>query len=190
MARRSDAAALSLGVQVARRRCPGLSQRRETRQRRRAAGSQGSRRRARSQPCGGGIAAGIARGIRGAAPFHHALRGTARRRVRARHATRNPADRAHRVRPPPQSFVALSPGAPDRRRFTRHRARHPRYFDAAFLHAVFDHPGCARIRPGGARAVRQVRLAFRRRHFRRHRALYRLHGGDHGMAHGHTAACE
>ena len=51
------------------------------------------------------------------------------------------------------------------------------------LHAVLDHPGDPRVRPGGGGAAREVRLALRRDHVRRGGGLHRLHDPGDRVAH-------
>ena len=151
---------------------PGRGQ---ARQRRRAAGNERDRRYARRPPGGAAAAAGAADHLRRAAPVEHAVRGTARRRLRARRAARDPAHCADGVPPSAQPEPALSSRPPDRRHHARHRARHARHRHAHELHAVLDHSGDTRVRAGGGGAAEQVRLAFRRHHVRRGRDLHRLY---------------
>ena len=160
----------------------------QVRQRRRAAAAEGDRRRAEPGPGGAGAAPGAASRVRRAAAVHHALCRAARRGLRARDTARHPPHRAHRVSPSARAVAALPSRAPDRRRVARHRARLAWRVDAHELHAVLDHPGAPRVRPGRCRAAHEIRLALRGGDVRRGGDLHRLHHRDHRVAHGHPAA--
>ena len=188
MAGGADAAAVPVGIPLAGARRAHAAGAGQARQRRRAAGAEGGRGRARCEAGRGRRAVRAAHCLRPAAAFHHAVRGAARRRLRARHPARDPAPRALGVPPPAYAVPALPSRAPDRRRLARYRARHQRRLHAAVVHAVLDRPGDPRVRPGGRGAAGEIRLALRRRHLRRGRALHRLHLRRLGVAHRHPPA--
>ena len=186
MACARDARPLSVGIPRPRGDRARVPDHRQDRQRRRAAGAQGSGRFAGRADRRAGAAARSARRLRHPALLDHAVRGASRRRIRARDAARDPPRRSHRVPPHAQPVPALSSGATDGRRVARHRARHARHLDAAELHAVLHRPGGPGVHPGGGHPPHQVRLALRGGHLCRGSPLHRLQRRHHRVAHGNS----
>ena len=106
---RRHAAALPVGIQVARLARARLPGRRQARQRRRAAGDEGGGRQPRPAPAGASRCRWRCSSVYGAAALlDHAVRRAARRGVRARRAARDPARGARRVPPPAQPVACAS----------------------------------------------------------------------------------
>ena len=187
LAHARQAAAVRLGLALARADRAAVPGRRQVRQHRRAAGPEETGRRAGAQARRPARRAGRSgrdpARLRRAARLDHALHRAARVPVLSGRGADRPARLARGVRAPARAEPALSPRAPDRRRLARHRARLALDPVAAELHDL-QHPADAgrdhaRHRP----ALGQVRRLVRGDHLRRARLLHRLHGDRHRVAH-------
>ena len=190
----AQAAALRLGVALARAVRARLPGRGQARQHRRAAGAQEPGRCARAQarrPARGAGRAGRAPArLRRAARVDHALHRAARVPVLPGRGAHRAPRLARGVRAPAGAEPALPPRAPDRRRVARHRARLALDPVAAQLPDL-QHPADAgRDRAGDRPALGQVRRLVRGDHVRRAGPLHRLHGHRHRVAHGFPARDE